>query len=82
MAILNRGKLIALDTPLSMRLQHSRRVVDATLEDGSRLVFDLEHPAERQQLAERVTAGGVASLRTRDFNFHEAFLKLTGTEFT
>lgn len=81
-AILNRGKLIALDTPLSMRLQHSRRVVDATLEDGSRLVFDLEHPAERQQLAERVTAGGVASLRTRDFNFHEAFLKLTGTEFT
>ena len=28
-----------------------------------------------------VSGGTVASLQTREFNFHEAFLKLTGTQF-
>jgi ABC-type multidrug transport system ATPase subunit len=80
-AILCRGRLIALDTPLALRQQHSQRLVDAVLADGSRLQVDLDHVAERSRLAEEVAAGRVASLRTRDFNFNEAFLKLTGTEF-
>ncbi len=81
-AILCRGKLVALDTPLALRQQHSRRVADAVLNDGTQETFDLEQSVDRDRLAERVGAGKVASLRTRDFNFHEAFLKLTGTEFT
>jgi ABC-type multidrug transport system ATPase subunit len=81
-AILCQGRLVALDTPLALRLQHSRRVVDAVRADGRRLVFDLEEAGQRDQLAEEVASGQVASLRTRDFNFNEAFLKLTGTEFT
>ncbi|OAI55198.1 hypothetical protein AYO44_00355 [Planctomycetaceae bacterium SCGC AG-212-F19] len=80
-AILCRGKLVALDTPLSLRQQHSRRVVDVVHGDGTQEHFDLEEQAERDRLAAQVSAGAVASLRTRDFNFHEAFLKLTGTEF-
>jgi ABC-type multidrug transport system ATPase subunit len=80
-AILCRGRLVALDTPLSLRQQHSQRLVDATLADGSHRVFDLNHTEERGRLAEQVATGAVASMRTRDFNFHEAFLKLTGTEF-
>jgi ABC-type multidrug transport system ATPase subunit len=80
-AILCRGRLVALDTPLSLRQQHSQRLVDATLADGNHRVFDLDHTEDRGRLAEQVAAGAVASLRTRDFNFHEAFLKLTGTEF-
>lgn len=80
-AILCRGKLVALDTPLVLRQQHSRRVVDVILSDGRQEQFDIEEPAERDRLAAQVGTGTVASLRTRDFNFHEAFLKLTGTEF-
>jgi ABC-2 type transport system ATP-binding protein len=81
-AILCRGKLVALDTPLALRQQHSRRVADVVFTDGTQDSFDLEEPAERDRLAGRIGTGKVASLRTRDFNFHEAFLKLTGTEFT
>jgi ABC-2 type transport system ATP-binding protein len=81
-AILNKGQLIALDTPLSLRRQHSKREVDATLADGTLLMFDLDRAEERDRLAGQVAAGHVVSLRTRDFNFHEAFLKLTGTDFT
>ncbi|MCS6850761.1 MAG: ABC transporter ATP-binding protein [Gemmataceae bacterium] len=80
-AILCRGRLIALDTPLALRQAHAARLVDAILDDGQRLVFDLDRPEERAVLAEHVAAGRVVSLQTREFNFHEAFLKLTGTVF-
>jgi ABC-2 type transport system ATP-binding protein len=80
-AILCRGRLVALDTPLALRRQHTQRKVDVILGDGARRVFDLDEQAERAALAECVAAGEVASLRTREFNFHEAFLKLTGSVF-
>lgn len=80
--ILNRGRLVALDTPLSLRQQHVERKADVILNDGRRLVIDLDHSAERETLARHITAGEVASIQTREFNFHEAFLKLTGSEFT
>jgi ABC-type multidrug transport system ATPase subunit len=81
-AILCRGKRVALDTPLALRQQHADRKADVILSDGGRLVIDLDEPADRDRLARHVAAGEVASVKTREFNFHEAFLKLTGTEFT
>ncbi len=81
-AILCRGRLVALDSPLSLRQQHAERKVDVILADGGRRAFDLDDEAERGELGQHVAAGGVASLQTREFNFHEAFLKLTGTEYT
>jgi hypothetical protein len=56
--------------------------VDVILNGGSPVVFDLDSQEQRNQLADHVAAGQVASLKTREFNFHEAFLKLTGTAFT
>ncbi len=81
-AILCRGKLVALDTPLALRQSHADRKVDVILGHGERLVFDLDQESGRESLARHVSAGTVASLQTREFNFHEAFLKLTGTAFT
>jgi ABC-type multidrug transport system ATPase subunit len=80
-AILCKGRLVALDTPLALRQTHSERKVDVILRDGSRHVFSLEQDAERGVLAGHVERDAVASLQTREFNFHEAFLKLTGTAF-
>jgi ABC-2 type transport system ATP-binding protein len=80
-AILCRGRLIALDTPLSLRQAHTERKVDVLLGNGSRHVFDLEQLQDRELLAKHVTNGGVRTMQTREFNFHETFLKLTGTAF-
>jgi ABC-type multidrug transport system ATPase subunit len=80
-AILCRGKLIALDTPLALRQRHQDRKADAVLPDGSRRTFDLDRPAEREELAGLVVADKIASVQTREFDFHAAFLKLTGTQF-
>jgi ABC-2 type transport system ATP-binding protein len=80
-AILCRGRLIALDTPLALRTAHTEHKVDVILADGSRCVFDLEQSQERALLAGHVTSGSVTTMQTREFNFHETFLKLTGTVF-
>jgi ABC-type multidrug transport system ATPase subunit len=80
-AILCRGKLIALDSPLALRQRHAERKVDEILAGGTRLAFDLDQRDERERLGQHVSAGEVVSLQTREFNFHETFLKLTGTHF-
>jgi len=79
--IMARGRLIALDSPLTLRQQHTERKVDVTLAGGERLVFDLDRDEERGRLAELTRTGKVGSLHTREFDFHSTFLKLTGTVF-
>jgi len=79
--IMARGKLIALDSPLTLRQRHTERKVDVILSDGERLVFDLDREEERARLAEHTRSGRIGSVHTREFDFHSTFLKLTGTVF-
>jgi ABC-2 type transport system ATP-binding protein len=79
--IVCRGKLVALDSPLALRQEHTERKVDVIRKDGERLVFDMEDTGGRAALAALVTSGEVASVRTREFDFHATFLKLTGLAF-
>ena len=79
--IMARGKLVALDSPLALRQEHTERKVDVIRTDGERLVFDLDREEERARLAELTRAGRIGSVRTREFDFHATFLKLTGTVF-
>jgi ABC-2 type transport system ATP-binding protein len=81
-AILCKGRLVALDSPLTLRLEHAERLVDVILDDGRRLAFDLDDADDRGELGRQVGTGRVASLKTREFDFHQAFLKLTGMEYT
>ena len=127
-AILCRGKLVALDSPFALRQQHAERKADVILNNGERLettdasgdgkvgylsapgsylefalpmpnsgryrlyvragngtgkrlVFDLDEQLDAIRLSQHLIAGEVASVKTREFNFHETFLKLTGTAF-
>ena len=79
--IVCRGKLVALDSPLALKQEHTERKVDVIRPDGERLVFDLDDDTSRRELAWLIAAGRVASLRTREFDFHATFLKLTGQAF-
>ena len=80
-AILCKGKLVALDSPLALRSRHAERKIDVVLGDGRRWAVDLDDEGQRRELAVHVAAGAIASAQTREFDFHEAFLKLTGTAF-
>jgi ABC-type multidrug transport system ATPase subunit len=79
--IVCRGKLVALDSPLALKQQHTERKVDVIRDDGERFVFDMDAPHGRAELAALVGGGRVLSIRTREFDFHATFLKLTGLAF-
>lgn len=81
-AVLCRGRLVALDSPINLRRQLVEHKADVVLANGTRLVFDLDRDEERDTLAGHVRAGEVASIQTHEFDFHEAFLKLTETSST
>jgi ABC-type multidrug transport system ATPase subunit len=80
-AILNRGKLIALDSPLALKQRHTERKLDVEMTDGTKVSLDLDNEDHRRQIAELIQAGRIGSMHTREFDFHSTFLKLTGTEF-
>ena len=44
--IVCRGKLVALDSPLALRQEHTERKVDVIRTDGERLVFDMDDERE------------------------------------
>jgi ABC-2 type transport system ATP-binding protein len=79
--IVCRGKLVALDSPLTLKQAHTERKVDLIRMDGERIVFDMDVAPDRRQFASLVESGKVASVRTREFDFHATFLKLTGQAF-
>jgi ABC-2 type transport system ATP-binding protein len=79
--IVCRGKLVALDSPLALRQEHTERKVDVIRADGERVEFDMDDEKSRGEFSALVTAGLAASIRTREFDFHATFLKLTGLEF-
>lgn len=79
--IVCRGKLVALDSPLALKQAHTERKVDLIRTDGERFVFDMDVLPDRRQFAALVESGKVASVRTREFDFHATFLKLTGQMF-
>jgi ABC-type multidrug transport system ATPase subunit len=79
--IVCRGKLVALDSPLALKQEHTERKADVVTPAGEKLTFDLDSDPERQRFAEVIRAGHAATIRTREFDFHATFLKLTGQQF-
>lgn len=79
--IVCKGKLVALDSPLNLKTRHTERKADVILHSGERLVYDMENDTERGKLAELIRQGYTASVKTREFDFHATFLKLTGQAF-
>jgi ABC-2 type transport system ATP-binding protein len=79
--IVCKGKLVALDSPLALKQHHTERKADVILNSGERLAYDLENTHDRDKLAELIRQGFAASVKTREFDFHATFLKLTGQAF-
>lgn len=80
-AIVCKGKLVALDSPIALKTAHTERKADVVLQSGERFAFDLDNYADQRRLAEIVSVGSAASIKTREFDFHATFLKLTGETY-
>jgi ABC-2 type transport system ATP-binding protein len=83
-AIVNRGKLIDLDSPTAFKARNTERIVDVVLErngNHERVSIDLTNEVQRREFARIVESEMPITLHTREFNFYQAFLKLTGEDY-
>ncbi len=83
-AILAGGRLVDQDSPSAFIARHAERKVRVDLQiDGkeSRLLFDLDDPASRSQLAGLIAERGDLRLHSLDFRFEDVFRKLTGEAY-
>lgn len=79
--IVCKGKLVALDSPLALKTAHTERRVDVELMNTHRQSYNLDNEVDRQSLAEATRAGQLATIKSREFDFHATFLKLTGSKY-
>lgn len=79
--IVCKGKLVALDSPMALKTAHTERMADVVLKSNERFSFDLDNEKDKLELNRIITSGTAASIKTREFDFHATFLKLTGEKY-
>ncbi len=77
-AIMDRGRVVALDTPQALRLAHGRREARVLQRSGEELTLSLDRAAEAQRLAALIAAGEVVALHSQEGTLEDAFIALTG----
>lgn len=83
-AIINHGRLVDLDSPIAFKARNTERVVDVTLDRGDRherRAINLEDEMSRRELAQLLESDVPVTMHTREFNFYQSFLKLTGENY-
>jgi ABC-2 type transport system ATP-binding protein len=82
-AVLDRGRLMAFDTPASLKSRYGRRLMTATVatEAGDQLLeWAMEDPAWVEALDRHRRAGSLLAVHTKEASLAEVFIHLTGRE--
>ena len=86
-AFIVQGRLVANDTPRSLKLAHGQRSLVVTLEgqsgqDGSASLQDvalsMDAPADQSKLAEWMASGQVRAVHSREATLEEVFIEVAG----
>jgi len=76
-AFLNQGRLVALDTPASLKVAHGQRSLMVTLDNGQSLTIDLKSPEAGSELERLVATGQIRTLHSAEATLEEVFIKIT-----
>jgi len=77
-AFLDRGRILALDTPERLKVTHGQRTLKVTRQDGSDVVLSLDRPADGQRLGELAASGEIMTVHSAEASLEEVFIRLTG----
>lgn len=80
LAIMDRGKIIALDTPAHLKRQASlnQHCVTLALRDEGQVTLFLDDPTDSRRLCELVEAGQVLNIYSKEATLEDVFIQLTG----
>jgi ABC-2 type transport system ATP-binding protein len=77
-AIIDHGRVVALDSPGSLKASHGQRQVMLALKNGETVTLALDDEGDARRLAELSASGTVQTMRTTEATLEDVFLKLTG----
>ena len=80
LAIMDRGKIIALDTPAHLKRQASlnQHCVTLALRDEGQVTLFLDDPTDSRRLCDLVVAGNVLNIYSKEATLEDVFIQLTG----
>lgn len=77
-AFISDARIIALDTPQSLKLQYGTRSASILLKDNSKATLSLDDPAAAAQLAEWMRTGSVLTMHSQEATLEDVFVHLAG----
>lgn len=80
-AFINEGKIVALDSPRSLKLQYGEKSVALEYRDNGSVVRELLFPEkteDSQKLKERIDSGRVETIHSQEASLEQIFIRLTG----
>jgi ABC-2 type transport system ATP-binding protein len=77
-AIIDMGRIVAIDSPKALKLAHGRREARVFLRDGGEELLPLDPSPGAQRLARLVASGDVASVHSVEATLEDVFISLTG----
>jgi ABC-2 type transport system ATP-binding protein len=78
-AFLSNGRIVAMDTPRELRLQHGQRArVRVLLDDRSEIEVDMADPIERRRLDDLVSSGRIMTIHSQEGTLEDVFVAVAG----
>jgi ABC-2 type transport system ATP-binding protein len=81
-AFLSEGRIVAMDTPDSLKLAHGQNSVRVTLNNGEKLSIALDDAEAGKQLEKLISGGHVRTLHSAEATLEEVFLQIAGRELS
>jgi ABC-2 type transport system ATP-binding protein len=77
-AFISNGRLIAMDSPLELKLQHGERTAEVLLDDRSEHIINLNDSEDARILAEWMSQERVLSIHSREGTLEDVFIAIAG----
>jgi ABC-type multidrug transport system ATPase subunit len=80
-AFINEGKLLVLDTPENLKLQHGQRAVRVRSRRGDQVeetVIPLDEAGAGDRIRDAVGAGGLMTIHTEEATLEDIFITFAG----
>ena len=81
-AFLSEGRIVALDTPNNLKVEHGQNSVKVTLNDGKSFDISLDDHDAGKQLALLLNDGQVRTLHSAEATLEEVFIQIAGRELS
>jgi ABC-2 type transport system ATP-binding protein len=77
-AFISEGKIIAMDRPRALKLQHGQRKVAVLLDDQSEQELSLDRSDDASRLSSWMEESRVLTVHSQEATLEEVFINLTG----